>query len=338
MKTAIIGVGRMGRRHIQAARLAGLDVVAVFDVSPDSMALAAQEANVPEGALFADRQALYEAASPECVIVATTADSHCDLVCEAAERGARFILVEKPMAVSISQCDRMIEKCAQYGVKLSVNHQMRYMDQYTVPRALATSEEFGGICSMTVVGGNLGISMNGSHYFEAFRLLAGEDAVEVCAWFSSDKVPNPRGPQFEDRAGSFRATTVSGKRLYMEIGADQGHGFSTIYGCRYGLITVNELTGHLSSAVRESEYRSLPTSRYAMPARNSSSTIKPAEVIDTSAAVLRALVGGDDWVTGEDGRRVVTMLSAAYQSAEQGSRPVRLVDKDLDKNRVFPWA
>lgn len=337
MKAAIIGVGRMGRRHIQVVRQSGLDLVGVFDVNQASLKLAQDERALPGHLLFSDLDRLYSEAAPELVIVATTADSHCALTCMAAERGARYILVEKPMAVSLAECDRMIDVCHRHGTKLAVNHQMRFMEQYTEPKRLFATKAYDGLKSMTVVAGNFGFSMNGSHYFEAFRFLTDEDTAEVTAWFSPEIVPNPRGTQFQDRAGSIRAVTTGGKRLYMEIGADQGHGSLTIYACRNGMITVNERTGEMLTSEREEQYRAFPTTRIGLPCVDTLHKIQPCEVIDTSATVIRALLCDMNSVSGEDGRRTVELLVAAYQSAEQGGVPVRL-DGKLDRSRVYPWA
>jgi predicted dehydrogenase len=337
MKAAILGVGRMGRRHIQVVRRLEWELTGVYDVSPASLKLAQDEQGVPENCLFSDLDQLYAAGVPDALIIATTADSHCALTCMAAERGVKYILVEKPMAVSLEECDRMIETCKRHGARLAVNHQMRFMEQYTEPKRLFASEEFGGLASMTVVAGNFGFAMNGTHYFEAFRFLTGEYPVEVSAWFSPEVVANPRGAQFQDRAGCIRAVTASGKRLYMEIGADQGHGIRVIYGCRNGMITVDELSGQLISSQREEQYRSLPTTRYGMPAEDVQRLIQPCEVIDTSAAVIKAMLADVNNVSGEDGRKVIELLVAAYQSAENGNTAVRL-DGGVDRNRVFPWA
>jgi predicted dehydrogenase len=241
------------------------------------------------------------------------------------------------MAVSLEQCDRMIETTNRFGAKLAVNHQMRFMEQYSIPKRMFAEEAYGGLTSMTVVAGNFGFSMNGSHYFEAFRYLTDDDPCEVTAWFSDEMVPNPRGPQFQDRAGSIRAVTASGKRLYMDIGADQGHGVHVVYGGRNGTVTVNELSGELLSEVREEQYRDLPTTRYGMPSVGTRLNIQTPGLFDSSAAVLMALLNGENNPSGEDGRRVIALLVAAYESAEQGGVPVR-VDGSLDRNRVFPWA
>jgi len=146
----------------------GWDVVGVFDVSRDSLKLAQDEQAVPGEPLFDDLDRLFGDAKPEYVIIATTADSHCALTCMAAERSANFILVEKPMAVSLAECDRMIDACNRAGTKLAVNHQMRFMPQYAEPKRLLSTEAYGPFASMTVIAGNFGFSMNGTHYPEAF--------------------------------------------------------------------------------------------------------------------------------------------------------------------------
>jgi len=336
MKAVILGVGRMGRRHIAAVRQLDLEVGGIYDVSQDSVQAAREECLLSEQQLFTDLEALYARGIPDLVVVATTAPSHCALTCDAAARGVRYIMVEKPMGVSLAECDRMIAACSAAGAGLAVNHQMRIMEQYSVPKQRFATPEYGGLLSMTVVAGNFGFAMNASHYFEAFRFLTDDPVVEVNAWFSRETVPNPRGAHFEARAGSLRAVTASGKRLYIEIGADQGHGVRAIYGCRNGLMVIDELAGEVSSSVREAQYRDLPTTRYSMPTINSQFAIKPADVIDSSAATLRALITGEHNVSGEDGRRSIEVLVAAHQSAERGG--VAVLVSAADRTRVFPWA
>lgn len=327
----------MGRRHIHAVRKLGYGIVGVVDISRSSLEEAKQEHNLDEHILFSTPEEMFAVNVPECLIIATTADSHCALTCIAAEQGVKYILVEKPLAVSLNECDQMIRACERHGARLSVNHQMRFMEQYSKPKELLDSAMFGGFKSMTVVGGNFGFSMNGSHYLEAFRYMSGEDPVEVTAWFDPGVVANPRGVHFEDRAGSIRVSTASGKRLYIEIGAEQGHGLEVIYAGRNGLITVSELTGHMTITVRKPEYLELPTTRYGMPADFAQTTIAPAEVIDSTALVLNALIHDDNRVAAEHGTKAIEVLVAAYKSAENNNCTVK-IDLQLDRSRVFPWA
>lgn len=337
MKAAILGVGRMGRRHIQVIKKLGLELAGVFDLNAESLLLALQEGSLTSNQLFNNLETLYANTHIDCLIVSTTADSHCELVCMAAQRGVKYIFVEKPLAVSLYECETMISTCKKYGAQLSVNHQMRFMEQYSKPKSLLNSDTYGGLKSMTMVGGNFGMSMNGTHYLEAFRYMTDEEPVEVTAWFSPGTVANPRGPQFEDRAGSIRVITASGKRLYIEVGSDQGHGLQTIYAARNGLISINELSGDMTTTVRQQQYLDLPTTRYGMPAENTHILISPAEVVDSTALTLDALINDKNRVTAEQGMLAVKVLLAAYTSAENDSRPVRLSD-NLDSHRVFPWA
>src|SRR5260370_32682978 len=193
--------------------------------------------------MFADACAMIARVRPDLMIIATTAPSHVDLVCRAADSGARAILCEKPMAVSLAQCDRMIKACAAAGTRLAVNHQMRFMEQYTKPKAIVLEPSFGGLSSVTVVAGNFGIAVNGSHYFEMFRYLTDEMPVSAAAWFSSETMSNPRGAQFEDRAGSVRLTPASGRRFYMDTSTDQGHGMNGTYASPDGRPTRDRLVG-----------------------------------------------------------------------------------------------
>lgn len=337
MKYAIIGVGRMGRRHIHAANKVGLELVGVVDLFEQSLIEAQKEHDLSIDLLFKSAEKLYDNVIPDCLIISTTADSHCDLTCQAAEKGVKYILVEKPLAISIKQCNKMIAICEKHGSQLSVNHQMRFMDQYMIPKEMLNNDSFCGFRSMTIVAGNFGMSMNGTHYLEAFRYMSDEDPYEVTAWFDDEIVPNPRGKQFEDRSGSLRVTTRSGKRFYMEISSDQGHGLEVVYGAKNGHIHISELYGELVSTVREKEFKDLPTTRYGMPAIREKTKIAPAEVVDSSAKVLKALIEDENRVTAEQGLLAVKVLVAAYQSAENGGKPVKL-DELQDITREFPWA
>lgn len=338
MRAVIIGAGRMGRRHVQVAREAGLEIVGICDHSHEALSLAEQEEGVPSNRLFTDVLTSLSRTRPECVIVATTAPTHAEFTCMAAELGAKYILCEKPMATSLSDCDRMLAACRTHGTRLAINHQMRFMDQYTEPKRLSGSDELGGLSGVTVLAGNFGLAMNGTHYFEMFRYMTAEPLVEVTAWFSTETVPNPRGPEFEDRAGSVRVVTASGKRLYLDASHDQGHGVQVTYTGRNGMITVDELAGKLRLVARQAEHRHLPTTRYGMPWSEEIREIPPADVIKPSAAVLRALIAGNNYPSGEDGRLAVATLVAAHISDEHGHIAVHLADDSLPRDRCFPWA
>lgn len=337
MKTAVIGVGRMGRRHLHVVKQLGLDLVAIADQNAEALALAETECGAASSLHFRDATEALRTTRPECVIIATTAPTHAEYARTAAEAGTKFILCEKPMAVSLAACNEMIAVCRANGTRLAINHQMRFMEQYTEPKALLESELLGGLTSVSVITGNFGLAMNGTHYIEMFRFMTGESAEIVNAWFSAEAVPNPRGAQFEDRAGCVRAVTASGTRFYLDSSADQGHGLTVVYGARYGQIYVDELAGLMRVTARDAEHRALPTTRYGMPWGDQTTQIAPADVLAPTRAVVSALLAGENYPTGEDGRQAVAALVAAYVSAESDGRRV-CVDDNLPSDRTFPWA
>lgn len=338
MKTVVAGLGRMGIRHLTIAKQMGLDIVGVADQRAETRQSVQSEFGLPDSCMFSDAELMLKTARAQCAIIATTADSHEPLTCLAAANGASYILCEKPMATSLAGCKAMTDVCKANGTRLAINHQMRFMEQYLKPKTVIDSEAFGGLGSATVTAGNFGLAMNGTHYFEMFRFLTGEEVVRVNARFSGEVVPNPRGAQFVDRAGTVRLETASGKRFYLDASADQGHGMFVVYQGRYGRISIDELTGEMRVVTREPEYRALPTTRYGMPVATQDSRIAPTDAFEPTRAVLHALLDDADIPDGFAGQRAVETLVACYLSDEQDGNTVHIGKDRLPDDRVFPWA
>jgi predicted dehydrogenase len=328
----------MGMRHASVVHDLGLPLVGISDIMPAALAAAGSQLALGEDKLFADPIAMIDATRPEVLIVSTTAPTHRDLVVHAARTGVRAVLCEKPAATSIAACDAMIEACRESGTRLAINHQMRFMEQYQKPKALVNSPAYGGLGSVIVSAGNFGMAMNGTHYFEMFRYLTDEAPVGVNAWFSAEALPNPRGPQFTDAAGSVRMTTASGKRFYLDCSPDQGHGMFVTYNCRNGRIDIDELSGQMTMTVRDEQHRDMPTTRYGMPYSVTSAAITPADAVAPTRSVLEALLAGADYPTGEDGRLAMQALVAAHISNKRGGSTVGLDDPEVASYGDLPIA
>ena len=67
---------------------------------------------------YADYNQMLEQENLDIVSVATHAPLHADATDAAANAGAKGILVTKPMAISLAECDRMLDVCRQHGTKL----------------------------------------------------------------------------------------------------------------------------------------------------------------------------------------------------------------------------
>lgn len=338
LRTAVIGLGRMGLRHVVAAESLGMKVIGGADLSPDARATLTRDHGVPPEACFDDGSAMLSALRPDALVVATTAPSHAPFVLAAAAAGVRYILCEKPMASSLAEADGMLAACAVSGARLAVNHQMRFMDQYTEVKALLGSEALGPLSSVSVAAPNFGLAMNASHYFEMFRYLTDEPVAEVNAWFEAEKLANPRGAQFDDASGRVLARTASGTAMYLDFSARSGWGVQVIYSCRNGQIIVDELLGEMKIVARQAEFRNLSTTRYGMPVDVEHRKIAPADVIAPTAAVWSAMLCGADWPDGASGAHALRCLVAAHASHRAGGTTVQLGSPDLPQDEVFRWA
>jgi len=80
----------------------------------------------------------------DAVHVATPVYLHCDHVIRAAEHG-KHVLCEKPMAMNVDECKRMMEACHQNGVKLEICFLLRFHPQYREIKQLIENGDLGQI-------------------------------------------------------------------------------------------------------------------------------------------------------------------------------------------------
>lgn len=336
MRAAVIGLGRMGMRHLQVVQKLEMEVCGVADTSPQALASATAECAVPPSACFADADQMLAAVRPQAVVIATTAPTHAAYVCAAARAGASFILCEKPMATSLAEVQQMRSECDRTGARLAVNHQMRFMPQYTKVKDLIAGEQ-GPLVSILVAASNFGLAMNASHYFEMFRYMTDTQVESIQAWFETGPLPNPRGPQYQDRSGRLVATGSDGVSMFIDFSRGAGHGIQVIYTCRNAQVIVDELSGDIRQTSRQAEFRSLPTSRYAMPADVECIVVDGADTVEATMKVWSALLSGGSFPDGAAGEHAMACLVAAHLSSETG-RAVRITELDTVGHISFPWA
>ncbi|MGQ0684321.1 Gfo/Idh/MocA family protein [Bradyrhizobium sp.] len=338
LRAAVIGLGRMGTRHLEAVTSLGMIVVGAADTDQKARAAAQDGHGIGASACFSDGVEMLRSVRPEALVIATTAPSHAPLVLAAAEAGVRYILCEKPMATSLRDAQEMLETCRRAGAVLAINHQMRFMEQYTRVKSLIGSEALGPLASVLVAASNFGLAMNGSHYFEMFRYVSGLSVHAVNAWFEDTKLANPRGAQFEDRSGRILARTADGVSMYLDFSVNAGSGVSVIYTCRNGQIFVDELNGAMRVVSRKAEFRDLPTTRYGMPSNIYVENIAPADVVGPTKALWSALLDGQSYPDGEAGLHALACCVAAHVSHENGGNAVRVDDQSLPSTHQFKWA
>jgi predicted dehydrogenase len=124
LRTAVIGVGHLGRQHARIhATLAaeGLaNFVTVCDLDESAARSISSERETDWTTNWRDLISKVDAVS-----LAVPTESHCDLACELLSRGIH-VLVEKPISRTIEEADRMIAAAASGNAVLQVGHLERF--------------------------------------------------------------------------------------------------------------------------------------------------------------------------------------------------------------------
>ena len=141
LRTALIGCGKVG--HIHAAALASLEeseFVAVCDADASRAAAFASTYHTP--APYTDAGTMFRDAGVEAVVLATPHPLHASHAVLAAKAGVH-VLVEKPMAANLDDCDRMMEAAARYQIQLSVISQRRLYEPVRRMKAAIDAGKIG---------------------------------------------------------------------------------------------------------------------------------------------------------------------------------------------------
>lgn len=123
IKFAVIGCGNIGKRHlavIDAEERA--ELVGACDIVPERAQSAGELYNVPA---FENYEELIRTCGADVVSICTPHGLHAEMSIAVAQSGTH-VLVEKPMALTTSDCEAMIRAAAAHDVSLMVVKQNRY--------------------------------------------------------------------------------------------------------------------------------------------------------------------------------------------------------------------
>ena len=145
MKYALIGCGMISQNHIRAALETDMEIAALCDLVEENREKALSL--IPEGKresvrLYADYKTMLERERPQFVAIALGSGLKRTIACDCMDAGAN-VLVEKPIALSLEEADAMIECARKNGVKLCVNHQLRFCPSVQALKKAADAGEFG---------------------------------------------------------------------------------------------------------------------------------------------------------------------------------------------------
>lgn len=128
MKYALIGCGRIAVNHIKAALNNELSIVAVCDILPKKMESLLAKYDLQNDksiTRYADYKEMIKAEKPELVSIATESGIHAEIALYCIKNKIN-VIIEKPMAMSMEDADKIIEAAKANNVKVSACHQNRF--------------------------------------------------------------------------------------------------------------------------------------------------------------------------------------------------------------------
>ncbi|MFS8085004.1 MAG: Gfo/Idh/MocA family protein [Acidobacteriota bacterium] len=141
MRFGLIGFGGWGKQHALAiAGLPGMELTAIACKSGDSARAAA--AAYPNARITQDWRELVADPAVDTIDVATPNHLHAEIAI-AALRGGKDVLLEKPMATTIAECDALLAAERDSNRLVSVGHELRQSAQWGRIKTLIDEDAIG---------------------------------------------------------------------------------------------------------------------------------------------------------------------------------------------------
>jgi predicted dehydrogenase len=336
LRVALIGAGNIASVHIAALRGADqVELAGIYDLNGDLARQRAESHDIPK--VYATWEALLGDAEIDCVAVLLPHDLHERFATEALEAG-KHVVCEKPLAPTVAECDRMLEAASRAGRRLFPVHNRVY--DWTAERmgeiiaegkigqvVLAQTNGYEGPRTVgvrpwlaTKSGGGGVLLAQAVHPAYVLRWLLG-DVARVGCLFGDVKVVDMTA---ED-------TAVATLKFASGALAEMTATFGIAHGPFDHSIALHGRDGYLYLGSNRGAARG--TNPYTLSAISPQLygdselhevEVRPSEGMATGfhrmwADYARAILGGaEPRVTGEDGKKAVEIVEAAYRSNELG--------------------
>lgn len=326
MRIALIGTGYIARRHAAAIRNSGAEVAAAVNWRPEGLARFAAELDVPR--THASLDELLAAGGVDAAVVCTPNALHAPQA--AALLGAGLhVLVEKPLAASAAQAERIVAAAAASGRTLMVAHCWRYDSEVMHLRACVAAGELGRIVRTRGYGIHTGwapggwfadprlsgggaLADMGVHAIDTARFLLGDPrAAAVYAHIGTHY-----GEGAVDDTALVMITWDSGAVSYVEAGWRHPHTDGPAAATQlYGTEGFGQLFPTMLKLKRHGRTTEL---RPSFPQRADHT---PQAMYDRQMAAFlhAARTGEPPSPSAEDGLEIMRVVEAAYESGRSGA-------------------
>ncbi|MCC7145462.1 MAG: Gfo/Idh/MocA family oxidoreductase [Phycisphaeraceae bacterium] len=152
LRVAVVGTGLIANiKHLPAwTKLQGkgqVELVAICDINAENARKVADKFNVPN--VHTDLAQLIAKEKPDIIDICTPPKTHCPLAVLAAEAGCH-VMVEKPMAMNLEECDRIINAAKAKNVKIMCGHSDLFYRSFMKGKELLAKGAIGEFRGMRI--------------------------------------------------------------------------------------------------------------------------------------------------------------------------------------------
>ena len=340
MKTAKIGlIGSQFVSTIHAEslkRIASAELVAVASKTENHTREFAQRHRIPH--YFTDYQKLLEIDEIDMIVIGVPNDLHAQITMDAANAG-KHVVCEKPLCMNLQEANQMISACKKAKVKLMYAEELCFTPKYVRLKQLVDEGALGNVYlvkqsekhsgphapwfwDVNRSGGGVTFDM-GCHAFEFFRWILGKPKVEsiyadMGTYVHGDKTKGDDNSLIIVKFDS--GITALAEESWAKKGGmdDRAEGYGSEGVAYANLLMGNAILTYSDVGYGYAVEKAGQTTGWTFPIYEEAWNYGfPQEMEHFVDCVLH---DKQPMETGEDGRIVLEMIYAAYQSAATGQK------------------
>ena len=139
VKIGVVGAGIYGTYHIHTYKCdPNVEKVVFCDLNEERKRIAEEKFGIKG---YTSIKEMIETEKLDAVSIATSDPYHFEPCKDAIESGINYLLIEKPMALTVEECEEIIELAEKNGVKISVDFHKRWDPAYNCIKTDIKSED-----------------------------------------------------------------------------------------------------------------------------------------------------------------------------------------------------